>query len=842
MVLEMRKITFIVVGKIVSKCHFAYAVMMLILLVPVLFVSPGFAQIESKIIYFENNRLTYISDREGNRIPDFSHAGYRGGGVPYPEVPVKEILDPVSGNNAAQIQQALNRVGNLPLDENGIRGAVKLNPGIYTISQPLFIRRSGVVLRGSGDGGEPSENTVFRVTQNVRDAVIQIGEERVEWHAVPAERVNIISEFVPVGARSFEVEDASRFIPGDRVIIRHHSTPDWIRAVDGGGTEGAPEWEPEYLDIYYSREITRISENVITIDAPVFNNLDRNLAQTVIFKPRGRPPVTDSGIENLRIEIQSAHPGADTHASDGVYFNGANHSWARNVTVLHFRRSAFKTRYSAHITVENSRALEPHSPLTGERRYNFSTGHYSNHILFKNVFSTNGRRDFVSNGTSVASGIVFHNARSVGTLGSSEGHQKWSQGLLYDNVVFENPSHYNVLSLHNRGNLGSSHGWGAVHSVAWNVDGEDHYIFIQKPPTAQNYGIGNRGNVSGEGLFNHPAGYIEGTGSEPIPASLYQAQLEERLNYGVSPDAPAKLSVSNETFNKLTLSWLHESTEPVEFFIERSSDGGENFDVISVVPGDERSFDDHDVSDKSYRYRVRAAGSGGKSAYSNLASASPKFNVDAISDFRLQLPIDRAVFLIDGEPDDYINFMWHEAESSLDITYILRFDAENDDISTPVAVFDSLSITTKPIPFYEVDRMFEKTGTEVGDTLRTVWYVTAKGLSFEKKAEQVNEIEWIRGKKVALFEMEDEYVQLDQNYPNPFNPETTIRYHLSEPGEVIIEVYDLRGVRVAKFEEGMRNQGTHRLLFNADRLSSGLYLYRLTTGQIVRTRKMMLIK
>src|SRR5687767_3759585 len=61
-----------------------------------------------------NGRLVYVADSLGNIIPDFSNAGYKGGGVPIPYVAVKEIVWPVLGDNAEIIQSAIDRVSALP--------------------------------------------------------------------------------------------------------------------------------------------------------------------------------------------------------------------------------------------------------------------------------------------------------------------------------------------------------------------------------------------------------------------------------------------------------------------------------------------------------------------------------------------------------------------------------------------------------------------------------------------------------------------------------------------------------------------------------------------------------
>ena len=99
-----------------------------------------------------DGRLVYVPDEQGNTIIDSSHAGYKGGGVAIPTVPVRETIWPVSGDNTANVQAAIDRVSALPLDANGFRGALVLKAGYYRMATPIQIRASGVVLRGEGMG------------------------------------------------------------------------------------------------------------------------------------------------------------------------------------------------------------------------------------------------------------------------------------------------------------------------------------------------------------------------------------------------------------------------------------------------------------------------------------------------------------------------------------------------------------------------------------------------------------------------------------------------------------------------------------------------------------------
>ncbi len=84
--------------------------------------------------------------------------------------------------------------------------------------------------------------------------------------------------------------------------------------------------------------------------------------------------------------------------------------------------------------------------------------------------------------------------------------------------------------------------------------------------------------------------------------------------------------------------------------------------------------------------------------------------------------------------------------------------------------------------------------------------------------------------------------RLYQNYPNPFNPSTVIEFELPAAANVQLVVYDMLGRRVAVLENGMRTAGRHQVSFDASSLSSGLYIYRITAGEFVQTRKMMLVK
>lgn len=84
--------------------------------------------------------------------------------------------------------------------------------------------------------------------------------------------------------------------------------------------------------------------------------------------------------------------------------------------------------------------------------------------------------------------------------------------------------------------------------------------------------------------------------------------------------------------------------------------------------------------------------------------------------------------------------------------------------------------------------------------------------------------------------------ELYQNFPNPFNPETVVSFQLSAVSDVRLVVYDLLGREVAMLVNERKTAGRYDVKFDGSRLSSGVYIYRLTAGNSVETRKMVLTK
>lgn len=83
---------------------------------------------------------------------------------------------------------------------------------------------------------------------------------------------------------------------------------------------------------------------------------------------------------------------------------------------------------------------------------------------------------------------------------------------------------------------------------------------------------------------------------------------------------------------------------------------------------------------------------------------------------------------------------------------------------------------------------------------------------------------------------------LTQNYPNPFNPVTTIRYQLTTQSHVTLTIFDVLGCEVATLINRVEEPGYKSVKFDASKLPSGVYFYRLQAGSFVQTNKMLLMK
>ncbi|NJD21470.1 MAG: T9SS type A sorting domain-containing protein [Melioribacter sp.] len=152
----------------------------------------------------------------------------------------------------------------------------------------------------------------------------------------------------------------------------------------------------------------------------------------------------------------------------------------------------------------------------------------------------------------------------------------------------------------------------------------------------------------------------------------------------------------------------------------------------------------------------------------------------------------------------------------------------------------SFSINSNTVFISSTYTPVQSTSIQVGQSV-TVW--AEQDQNGNLKAVQVQQIS---SSVTAVNNKGDQSVpvayELKQNYPNPFNPSTDITFTLEKQEVVSLVVYNIIGQEVATLVSGPMSAGSHIVKFNASKLTSGVYLYRLKAGNFVAVKKMLLLK
>lgn len=477
-----------------------------------------------------DGRLVYKTTPTGERIMDFSHAGYKGGGVPLPDVPVKRTVQPSgSVDDTAAIQKAIDEVSALPLDANGFRGAVLLAPGTYPCAETITVAASGVVLRGSGSGADGKANSTIKLTGKPHLALsIRASAASTGIEEDSAARTSIADAYVPSGANSFTVADAKGFAVGDRIAIRKPVTEAWVKFMQMHDLvrDGKPQtWIPVGRTLTTERQIAAVNDNTITLDVPLSDSFDAkylNPPGTTVVKIKTPARISQSGVESLHIE---APPQAFNHSQPhftALRINGED-CWARDLVIDETMDSVAVNgrRITLQKVAVNRKARHEGSSRPAEFAPN------GTQVLLDRCSVNADNVWFAATGSGHAGPIVLLNCSFPGNS-RAESHQRWSTGMLYDNCAAPSGG----IEMRNRGSMGSGHGWSMGWGVVWNCVAKD--FLIQNPPGAMNWLIGSNGSMKtaprpfGSGPML-PEGTVDSHGTPVAPQSLYLAQLAERL-------------------------------------------------------------------------------------------------------------------------------------------------------------------------------------------------------------------------------------------------------------------------------------------------------------------------
>jgi len=488
-------------------------------------------------IEMREGRLVYGSDQYGNHIPDFSTAGYGGGGVAIPDVPVRATLEPVaSGDDTARIQSAIEELAKQPVDAEGFRGAVLLHKGAYRIAGTIHLDASGIVLRGEG----ADEGGTVLVAQGKPRALVRVGGQG-GWQRAGAEHA-IVDNYVPIGANSLTLDDAGDFRAGNRVIVEWKMSAAWIHTV---GMDRIPprkdgrtiyQWQPG-MELRFDRRILSVNGSRLTLDASLTNAMARD-DRPVVWRYSFPGRIDHVGIEKLRsdgIAFEKSAGFADPDylsAGDEPKFVGGGYfdalfaeydavedAWMRDVAVTHFTGIVNVGQFARAITIDGITGDHIETEFTHAPPSAFGVDgqetlveHCEVSGAYSHVWMTQAR---------VAGPNVFRLCTAKGTRIDAGAHQRWATGTLYENLKIQGN-----MEIGNRSNMGTGHGWAGANSVIWNCEAAEY--LVESPPVAYNWAIGTKGTEARAGAGN-PAGQVVSPGKHVEPMSLYDEQLRERL-------------------------------------------------------------------------------------------------------------------------------------------------------------------------------------------------------------------------------------------------------------------------------------------------------------------------
>jgi len=554
-----------------------------------------------------SGKLVYRKDAKGNRLPDFSHVGYHAGEKALPDVPVRMTIEPAVGDDTMRIQDALDKLGTLRLDKNGHRGALLLKRGAYRIEGVLRITHTGIVLRGEGSG--PDGTLIIAAgydDEKYKRTLITVGN-RNPIVIEQSSRQEIITDYVPIGVHSFEIESAKDYEVGDRIVVYRPSTKEWIASIgcdrirskwmkvwntewrkdgpspgffyqrdglsgrtfiakrkdesweafqkriplseNGKKLDTTSQWQPGSYDFYFERTITAITGTTVTIDAPVVHVMEKAFGGGAIFKYTTNDRISEVGIENLRLVSEFAKP------EEGHPFGSPKrtrsselHGWNGIVIDRNVENTWVRNVTGNYFGWSLVSAKGLRSTITDC----VNLGHASK--------IAGGRRyPFMINGqlNLVQRCVTFEGRHEFVNQARTAGPNVFVDCVGYNSKSLAGPHHrYAIGNLYdnitsempmesrNRGSSGTGHGWAGTQTCFYNCVAPG--FNVQAPPGGISW-------VLGCGKSNEEGGRVS-------PPSLYYQQVQDRLGI----PALERLATEEQLENMGKYLWVRKRVEHEE--------------------------------------------------------------------------------------------------------------------------------------------------------------------------------------------------------------------------------------------------------------------------------------
>ena len=238
----------------------------------------------------------------------------------------------------------------------------------------------------------------------------------------------------------------------------------------------------------------------------------------------------------------------------------------------------------------------------------------------------------------------------------------------------------------------------------------------------------------------------------------------------------------------------------------------------------------------NYIYALAINGCEGKmyaGGWFNTAGQNAAFDIASFTDSGNILPVE------------IISLSAQQQNNAIVLNWQTKTEVNNYGFEIERAASRQLSASSQGQSFGEWVKVGFVKGSGTSNSQKYYTYIDspAGGSSFKYRLKQVDLDGTYKFSDVVEASLEGITVySLEQNFPNPFNPTTTIKYQIPQSGFVTLKIFDVLGREVKTLVSGNQVSGMYTVEFNASELPSGVYIYKLSSGNFSEVKKLLLLK